>query len=652
MRRPLIVLGLLLAMARPAHADWGPGGIPIAQTLVGGEFQDLRGVVSDGSGGVHVGWLRRYFDSSFHQTFEWLLGSRLNSLGVIPAGWPALGVEYDSWCCSFLIAAESDHLFEDGAGGAIRALTYRTGIQTRVEMRHVALGGAVGPFGSFGTFGPFLVSAFSAGADGTGGVVWAAYDPSGALYAQSVSPAGVVQWPGSGGVQGPQVAPPGQGDPNPGLRVVADGQGGAFVAWIDRRDGSSGSIDPDLYVQHLVSDGSIAPGWPSNGVEVGGATGAPDRFAIVLDGSGGVLASWRDARTGVPTLYFSRVRANGVLDPLIPPGGLEIPSAPGADQLLAVSADGQGGILILRAGPGMHRGWDFFLHRLNDSGLPRQGWPSTGVPLSGTSAPEAQGSMIPDGSGGAFVAFQQSERRLFGQHIGDDGQLAPGWPAFGIEFGSGTTPCMVRSGLGVIVVWEQNQASIRAQQLLPDGPVPVAVTLVSARGSVGEIDLRWYVTGDAGGVGTIERRTDTGAWSHRARLEPDGEGHVIFVDRDVAPATRYAYRLAWEDRGVTTVFDEVWVETEAQPSFALDPPQPNPVVGPLHARFSLPEAGGATIEVLDLVGRRVASRDLSDYGAGRHVVPLDLGPSARPGIYMIRLQQGLGSRLARFALVR
>ena len=80
MRRPLIVLGLLLAMARPAHADWGPGGIPIAQTLVGGEFQDLRGVVSDGSGGVHVGWLRRYFDSSFHQTFEWLLGSRLNSL--------------------------------------------------------------------------------------------------------------------------------------------------------------------------------------------------------------------------------------------------------------------------------------------------------------------------------------------------------------------------------------------------------------------------------------------------------------------------------------------------------------------------------------------------------------------------------------------
>ena len=81
MRRPLIVLGLLLAMARPAHADWGPGGIPIAQTLVGGEFQDLRGVVSDGSGGVHVGWLRRYFDSSFHQTFEWLLESETDAHG-------------------------------------------------------------------------------------------------------------------------------------------------------------------------------------------------------------------------------------------------------------------------------------------------------------------------------------------------------------------------------------------------------------------------------------------------------------------------------------------------------------------------------------------------------------------------------------------
>jgi hypothetical protein len=652
MRRPHIVLALLLAIARPVHADWGPGGVPIAQTLVGGEIQFLRGVVSDGSGGVHVGWLRNYFDSSFHQTFEWLVGSRLNSLGVIPPGWPALGVDYDSWCCSSLISAEYDHLLEDGTGGAIRALTYRSGVQRHVEMRHVTFAGAVGPFGSFGAFGPFLVSAFSAGGDGTGGVVWAAYAPSGALFVQRVSPAGVVQWSGSGGVPGPQVVPPGQGDPNPGLRVAADGQGGMFVAWIDRRDVSFGSIDPDLYVHHVLSDGTIAPGWPANGVEVGGASGAPDQFAIVLDGSGGVFASWRDSRTGVPTPYFSHVRASGVLDPLIPTGGLEIPSPPGADHLLAASADAQGGAIILRAGAGIAGGWDFFIHRLSESGLPWSGWPSSGRALSASSAPSVQGSMIADGSGGAFVAFQQSGSRLFGQHIGHDGQVAAGWPAPGIEFGSGTTPSMVRSGLGVIVVWRQSPISIRAQQLLPDGPVAVAATLVSARASTSEVELRWYVTSDVGGIGAIERRTEAGDWSHRARLEPDGEGHVVFVDRDVTPRTRYAYRLTWEDRGSATVFDEVWVETDAEPSFALEPPQPNPVVGPFQAHFSLPYAGGATIEVLDLAGRRVASRDLSDYGAGRHAVPLDLGPSPQPGIYVVRLHHASGSRHVRFALVR
>ncbi len=75
--------------------------------------------------------------------------------------------------------------------------------------------------------------------------------------------------------------------------------------------------------------------------------------------------------------------------------------------------------------------------------------------------------------------------------------------------------------------------------------------------------------------------------------------------------------------------------------FALAGVTPNPATsGRLSVAFALPDGAPATLELLDVAGRRVASREVGALGAGRHIV--ELAPAGRqaPGLYLVRLTQG------------
>ena len=65
---------------------------------------------------------------------------------------------------------------------------------------------------------------------------------------------------------------------------------------------------------------------------------------------------------------------------------------------------------------------------------------------------------------------------------------------------------------------------------------------------------------------------------------------------------------------------------------------------------TLPAAGGS-LEVFDVMGRRVIRRDLSDLGAGHHVVALD-GHELGVGVYWARIQQGVNVATARVVWIR
>ena len=66
--------------------------------------------------------------------------------------------------------------------------------------------------------------------------------------------------------------------------------------------------------------------------------------------------------------------------------------------------------------------------------------------------------------------------------------------------------------------------------------------------------------------------------------------------------------------------------------------------------LSLPVAGAATVDLFDVVGRRVAEESLREPGAGDHV--LDLGEDLGPGMYFVRLRQNEVQAMAKVASLR
>jgi hypothetical protein len=81
-------------------------------------------------------------------------------------------------------------------------------------------------------------------------------------------------------------------------------------------------------------------------------------------------------------------------------------------------------------------------------------------------------------------------------------------------------------------------------------------------------------------------------------------------------------------------------------TFAIQGVHPNPAVGGLRIRFSLPDARPARLVVYDVAGRRVVEREVSQLGPGLHSVKLDTRGLAA-GVYMVRLNQAGRSLTAR-----
>jgi hypothetical protein len=92
----------------------------------------------------------------------------------------------------------------------------------------------------------------------------------------------------------------------------------------------------------------------------------------------------------------------------------------------------------------------------------------------------------------------------------------------------------------------------------------------------------------------------------------------------------------------------------ADASFALRGAWPNPAAGGrLSIAFSLPSGAPATLELIDLLGRRMLSRDVGGLGPGSHVVDLSQeAANLHAGVYAVRLTQAGRSLTTKIAFMR
>jgi len=172
---------------------------------------------------------------------------------------------------------------------------------------------------------------------------------------------------------------------------------------------------------------------------------------------------------------------------------------------------------------------------------------------------------------------------------------------------------------------------------LVGGPTPTLLSLVDAESGSGVARLSWYASHASAAGALVERYAEGADWQAIGTPIEQGDGLLTYEDR-VASGGRFAYRLRLAGGDVS---EEVWLTIPgATAGLALAGLTPNPAVGGLKVAFSLTTGEPATLELVDVAGRRVAHREVGALGPGAHV--LDLTGESRPpaGVYWIRLTQG------------
>ena len=199
--------------------------------------------------------------------------------------------------------------------------------------------------------------------------------------------------------------------------------------------------------------------------------------------------------------------------------------------------------------------------------------------------------------------------------------------------------------------------------------VPVAASPVGYGESDAAPTLSWAlpVVSTSALAFDVEVATDE-AMTAPERLTVDaGDADAAVAVARRAPGT-YFWRVRsrtadgqmsdFSDVAAFIVYDASQV-TGAEASVAgemhLAAPMPNPVRGAATLRFALPSAGDATLDLLDVTGRRVAVVATGAFAAGPQTVVWDGeadGVALAPGVYVLRLTHGATTRTQPLVIVR
>ena len=175
-----------------------------------------------------------------------------------------------------------------------------------------------------------------------------------------------------------------------------------------------------------------------------------------------------------------------------------------------------------------------------------------------------------------------------------------------------------------------------------------------ARVEPDQVSVSWSVSALAGTPVTIYRRTADTDWQAVAQVEIDATHVVRFQDARTSPAIPdgLRYRLGIVRCGREGLIGEVSAVVPGVYELAIIGLRPNPTERDLVVSFTLPDDQPARIDVLDVAGRRILSRDVGQLGPGGQAVNLTEGRTLRSGMYVIRLSHAGQVRTTRALVVR
>jgi hypothetical protein len=226
------------------------------------------------------------------------------------------------------------------------------------------------------------------------------------------------------------------------------------------------------------------------------------------------------------------------------------------------------------------------------------------------------------------------------------------------DFGAGIAPSSVAiadldaDGRPDLVAANSGSNTVSVLRSASGSPTPILVSLASAEAMPDRVVLRWQGDGVANIAARVHRRQSAGEWEELGSPVAEAADVLRYEDRAVTPGARYAYRLGYREGATEYFTSEFEVAVPLALRFALEGFRPNPAIGALVIAFTLADDSPATIEVIDVSGRRVLRHEMRGLGPGRHVIPVAGARGLAAGVYMVTLHHAGETRHTRGVVVR
>lgn len=436
-------------------------------------------------------------------------------------------------------------------------------------------------------------------------------------------------------------------------RIAADHEGGAFVVWQDRRNGTS-----QVYAARVSPSGETAPGWPGEGASLGAEEGVSP--SIASTGDGVIVAVWqRDGVNGGRELVAAR------LDGWTPDTGTQPPAltlSSGATEFgSAATATTESGLLVAWS-EWRDEGSSLRVQRVSFAPVLAAVWQAGGVEVCTGEVGRNAPTLSSFGAGDALIAWQDlrhpAQSEVYAQRLGLGGELAPGWLPGGTALcaaaGDQYSPMLAAvDSVSAIVTWE-DAAAASDQMLLAaaasGGPAP---RLLRASARPGHATIVWSASASGYPSFTASRRIEGGEWQPLATLALDDSLHVVLDDRGAPEGALVSYRLGVASPVTELFYEEVALEIPRAP-LVLSLHSARAVRGErgIRVAFALPRGSDARLELMDVAGRRMTTQPLAGLEPGEHQVQFALSGRIAAGVYFVRLIQAREARTAKVIYLR
>ncbi|MCD4796610.1 MAG: T9SS type A sorting domain-containing protein [Candidatus Cloacimonetes bacterium] len=146
------------------------------------------------------------------------------------------------------------------------------------------------------------------------------------------------------------------------LNIVSDNSGGAYVIWIDNRNG----VASDIYGTHILSSGNIASGWNADGNPITDEEGNQNQHTFWEDGTGGAIMVWHHKLASDEDIYAQRISSDGNL--LWGGSGVLVCGAANEQETPKMAPDGSGNFIISWRDKRSDEDGDIYAQRIDING--------------------------------------------------------------------------------------------------------------------------------------------------------------------------------------------------------------------------------------------------------------------------------------------